>query len=294
MATIGFIGLGNMGAPMAINLVKAGHNVRVYNRSHGAIEKLAAEGAYPANSATDAAEGADFFISMLPADKDIDELYVNGNEPLFNVLNKNSIIIDCSTIDAETAKNMAVTAAERNIGFIDAPVSGGVSGATAGTLTFIVGATEDQLTRITPILDCMGKNIMHAGPPGAGQTAKACNNMLLSILMCGTAEAINMGIKAGLDPKVLSEIMSKSSGNNWALQSYNPYPGLMENIPAANNYQGGFQSRLMLKDLGLAMDTAQTNNADTPMGKQAFDLYKQHLDAGNGELDFSSIMKRYT
>ena len=217
MATIGFIGLGNMGGPMAINLVKAGHTVKAFDLFEEAIQRVVAEGGQAAASAVDAATDVDFLVSMLPAGKHVEALYVSGETPLFDVVRKDTVIIDSSTIDGETAQKVAAIGAERGISFLDAPVSGGVGGAVAGTLAFMTGGTDEQFAQVKPILENMGKNIFHAGGPGAGQIAKACNNMMLAILMTGTCEALNMGMKNGLDPAVLSEIMKQSSGNNWAL-----------------------------------------------------------------------------
>ncbi|WP_415889826.1 3-hydroxyisobutyrate dehydrogenase [Neptuniibacter sp. SY11_33] len=293
MATIGFIGLGNMGGPMAINLVKAGHSVKAFDLSQDAIAKVVAEGGQAAATAVDAATDAEFVITMLPAGKHVEGLMVSGDAPLFDVVADGALIIDSSTIDAETAKQVAAVGAERGINFIDAPVSGGVGGAVAGTLAFMVGASDEQFAKAKPVLECMGKNIFHAGGNGAGQVAKACNNMLLAILMTGTSEALNMGVKNGLDPAVLSEIMKQSSGNNWSLQVYNPFPGVMEGVPSSNDYQGGFQVDLMFKDLGLAMELSQQSASPTPMGSQARALFNLHKANGNGGLDFSSVLRLY-
>ncbi len=293
MATIGFIGLGNMGGPMAINLAKAGHSVKAFDLSQDAIQKVVDEGGSAAATAVEAATDVEFVVSMLPAGKHVEGIYVTGDQPLFDVVADGTLIIDSSTIDAETATRVAAVGAERGVSFIDAPVSGGVGGAVAGTLAFMVGASEAQFNKAKPILECMGKNIFHAGDNGAGQVAKCCNNMLLSILMTGTAEALNMGVKNGLDPAVLSEIMKQSSGNNWALQVYNPFPGVMEGVPSSNDYQGGFQVDLMFKDLGLAMDVSQQSASPTPMGSQARALYNLHKANGNGGLDFSSVLRLY-
>ncbi len=225
MTTVAFIGLGNMGGPMAANLAKAGFNVRAFDLSAQALETAKSQGCEIAATASEAATDADFVISMLPAGKHVRGLYVDGDAPLFEVIKPSALVIDCSTIDADTARQVAAAGAEKGIGFVDAPVSGGVGGAQAGTLTFIVGGSEAQFAQAQPVLQAMGKNIFHAGDHGAGQVAKVCNNMLLSILMAGTCEAINMGVKNGLDPAVLSEIMKQSSGGNWALNVYNPYPG---------------------------------------------------------------------
>ena len=293
MAKIGFIGLGNMGGPMAINLVKAGHEVKAFDLSAEALAHVVDEGATQASSAVDAVKGAEFVISMLPAGKHVKGLFVTGEQPLFDAVEDGALVIDSSTIDAETAQQVSAIGAERGIGFIDAPVSGGVGGAVAGTLAFMVGSSADQFAKAKPILDCMGKNIFHAGDHGAGQIAKACNNMMLAILMTGTCEALNMGMKNGLDPGVLSEIMKQSSGSNWALQVYNPVPGVMENVPSSNDYQGGFQVDLMFKDLGLAMDLSQQSASPVPMGSQARALFNMHKSKGNGGLDFSSVLKLY-
>jgi len=207
----------------------------------------------------------------------------------------NSLVIVSSTIDAVTAKRVAAVGAERGIAFMDAPVSGGVGGAAAGTLSFICGATDAQFAKAKPVLECMGKNIFHAGDHGSVQVAKACNNMMLAILMTGTCEALAMGVKNGLDPAVLSEIMKQSSGGNWALNVYNPYPGVMEGVPSSNNYQGGFQVDLMIKDLGLAVDLSQQCGAAIPMGSQARALYNLHKTQKdeNGTLDFGSVLRLY-
>lgn len=293
MATIGFIGLGNMGGPMAINLVKNGHQVQAFDLSADAVARVVAEGGRAAETAQAAVTGADFVVSMLPAGKHVQGLFVTGDNPLFDHLKPGALVIDSSTIDSATAQQVAAVAAERGINFIDAPVSGGVGGAKAGTLAFMVGATDEQFATAKPILQCMGKNIFHAGQHGAGQVAKACNNMLLAILMTGTCEALNMGVKNGLDPAVLSEIMKQSSGNNWALQVYNPFPGVMEGVPASNDYQGGFQVGLMFKDLGLAMEMSQQSASPVPMGSQARALFNLHKTNGNGGLDFSSVLKLF-
>ncbi len=293
MATIGFIGLGNMGGPMAANLAKAGHQVKVFDLSAEALKIAAEHGCTVMDNAADAARDSEFVVSMLPAGQHVEAVYLNGDSPLFDVISASALIIDSSTIDAATAKKVAAVAAERGLSFIDAPVSGGVGGAVAGTLAFMVGSTDEQFARARPVLECMGKNIFHAGDHGAGQIAKACNNMLLAVLMTGTCEALNMGVKNGLDPAVLSEIMKQSSGGNWALNVYNPVPGVMENVPSSNDYQGGFQVDLMYKDLGLAMGLSQQSESPIPMGSQARALFSLHKSKGNGGLDFSSVLKLY-
>jgi 3-hydroxyisobutyrate dehydrogenase len=293
MATIAFIGLGNMGGPMAANLVKAGHSVKAFDLSAQAMAQAAEAGCQTVQSAQDAVKGVEYVVSMLPAGKHVEGLFVTGDQPLFDLIDKNTLVIDSSTIDADTARRVAAAGAAKGIGFIDAPVSGGVGGAQAGTLTFIVGGSDAQFAQAKPVLECMGKNIFHAGDHGAGQVAKVCNNMLLGILMAGTCEALNMGMKNGLDPKVLSDIMKQSSGNNWALQVYNPVPGVMDGVPASRGYQGGFMVDLMFKDLGLAMEVSQQSASATPMGSAARALFNLHKSAGNGALDFSSLIRLY-
>lgn len=292
MQTIAFIGLGNMGGPMAANLLKHGYKLNVFDLSADALAKLAAAGARSASSAADAVRGADAVISMLPAGRHVESLYL-GESGLFSQLPAGTLVVDCSTIDAATARKVAAAADSAGLKMLDAPVSGGTAGAGAGTLTFIVGGAAAELERARPLLQAMGKNIFHAGAAGAGQTAKICNNMLLGILMAGTAEALALGVKNGLDPKVLSDIISQSSGRNWATELYNPWPGVMENAPASRGYSGGFMTELMLKDLGLAEETALHSHAANPLGSLARNLYEEHAQAGFGKLDFSSILKHF-
>ncbi|MFZ6756909.1 3-hydroxyisobutyrate dehydrogenase [Undibacterium sp. Ji50W] len=287
---IAFIGLGNMGAPMALNLLKAGYPLTVFDLSPAALKTLADAGALAASNARQAIEGADIVISMLPASRHIESLYL-GDAGILAHIADGAIIIDCSTIAPQSARKVAHAAVARGLAMIDAPVSGGTAGAAAGTLTFIVGGSTSDLERARPVLNVMGKNIFHAGEHGAGQTAKICNNMLLGILMAGTAEALTLGVANGLDPKVLSDIMSKSSGRNWALELYNPYPGVMENAPASRGYTGGFGVDLMLKDLGLATEAALGTNASIPLGEAVRNLYGIHSKAGAGGKDFSSILE---
>ncbi|ALO42186.1 3-hydroxyisobutyrate dehydrogenase [Pseudoalteromonas phenolica] len=293
MAKIGFIGLGNMGGPMAINLVKAGHEVRVFDLSPDAIATLVEVGATAVNAVEEVCDNADFVVSMLPAGKHVKAIYT-GENGLINHLDKNTLVIDCSTIDAESAQYVGKALGEAGIKFVDAPVSGGVAGAAAGTLTFIVGGSTACFELANIILPNMGKNIYHAGDIGAGQVAKICNNMLLSILMAGTSEALQMGIDHGLDPKVLSEIMLNSSGRNWTLELYNPCPDVLENVPSSNGYKPGFMVDLMAKDLGLAQQAAQQTNSATPMGALAKNLYNLMQNQGKGAEDFSAIFKLYS
>ena len=287
---IAFIGLGNMGGPMAVNLHKAGHAVRAFDLSAAACDRLRAEGVPVAASAAEAAAGAGVVISMLPASAHVESLYL-GDGGLLAQLAAGTLLIDCSTISAATARAVATAATARGIDCLDAPVSGGTGGAIAGTLTFMVGGPAAALERARPLLEKMGANIFHAGDAGGGQTAKICNNMLLGILMIGTSEAIALGVANGLDPKVLSEIMRRSSGGNWALEKYNPLPGVMEAAPASKGYAGGFGTDLMLKDLGLAQENAAAVRASTPLGGLARSLYAAHSLAGHGGLDFSSVIR---
>ncbi|VFR48365.1 3-hydroxyisobutyrate dehydrogenase [plant metagenome] len=288
MKQIAFIGLGNMGAPMALNLLKAGHALKVFDLSEKALKQAAEAGASVASSAQDAVTGADCVITMLPASAHVEKLYL-GDDLLAGV-RADALVIDCSTIAPESARRVAAAAQARGIAMIDAPVSGGTGGAAAGTLTFIVGGAAESLERARPLLEKMGKNIFHAGDAGAGQVAKICNNMLLGVLMAGTAEALALGVANGLDVKVLSDIISKSSGRNWATELYNPWPGVMPNVPASKGYEGGFGVDLMLKDLGLAAEAALAVKAATPLGELARNLYAMHSAQGNGGVDFSSIV----
>lgn len=289
---IAFIGLGNMGGPMALNLLKAGHAVQAFDLSKPACDRLAAEGLPIAASAAEAVRGAQAVISMLPASQHVESLYL-GETGLLRLLSPGTLVIDCSTIAAASAQKVAQAATALGLPSIDAPVSGGTGGAIAGTLTFMVGGDDAALALARPLLEKMGANIFHAGSAGAGQTAKICNNMLLGILMIGTSEALALGVANGLDPKVLSEIMRRSSGGNWALEKYNPMPGVMETAPASKGYAGGFGTDLMLKDLGLAQENATAVKASTPLGGLARSLYAAHSLGGQGALDFSSVIRLF-
>ncbi|NPU93164.1 MAG: 3-hydroxyisobutyrate dehydrogenase [Gammaproteobacteria bacterium] len=292
MASIGFIGVGNMGGPMAINLVKAGHQVKVFDLSAELVQQVVAQGAQRAATVQDAACDVDVLISMLPSGQIVEDLYIHQTG-LLDHINPRTLVIDCSTIAPENAINLAQAAKVKDIVTLDAPVSGGVGGAKAGTLTFIVGGDKSAFEKAEPILRNMGKSVFHAGNHGAGQMAKICNNMLLAVHMIGTAEALQLGVDNGLDPQVLSQIMLQSSGRNWSLELYNPYPGVMPNVPASNNYDGGFQTNLMNKDLGLALEAALKSQSSTPMGYLAKSLYGLHGRKGFGKKDFSSIQKMF-
>ncbi len=289
---IAFIGLGHMGSPMALNLLKAGHELVVFDLVPAAIKTLVDAGASAAPSAQAAVANVDAVISMLPASKHVEGLYL-GEAGLLTHIASGTLVLECSTIAPESARKVAHTAAKCGVRMIDAPVSGGTGGAIAGTLTFIVGGEAGDLESARPYLEKMGKNIFHAGAAGAGQVAKICNNMLLGILMAGTSEALALGVANGLDPKVLSDIIAKSSGRNWATELYNPWPGVMENAPASKDYAGGFGVDLMLKDLGLAAESALNARASVPLGELARNLYSMHSAQGNGALDFSSILNLF-
>jgi 3-hydroxyisobutyrate dehydrogenase len=288
--SIAFIGLGNMGGPMAVNLHKAGFKVTATDLSADARARVAAEGVSVSDSAAGAVSDADVVISMLPASRHVEGLYL-GEGGLLATLAASVRVIDCSTIAPEAARKVAKAAAEKGISLIDAPVSGGTAGATNATLTFMVGGEDTAVAAAKPLLEAMGKNIFHAGGNGAGQVAKVCNNMLLAIHMIGSAEALNLGVSLGLDAGVLSDIMKQSSGDNWSLQKYNPMPGVMEGVPASRDYSGGFGTDLMLKDLGLAEEAALGAQTPIPLGGLARQLYALHSAGGNGGLDFSSILR---
>lgn len=289
MTNIAFIGLGNMGGPMARNLVKAGFALTVFDIIAASRDALAKEGATAAPDIAAAVKDADIVVTMLPATEHSRTAYLSEGGVVAHA-KPGALLVDCSTINADAARDIATAAAAKGFAMLDAPVSGGTAGAAAGTLTFIVGGDAAALERARPLLEKMGKNIFHAGANGAGQMAKICNNMLLAIHMIGTAEALCLGAAHGLDPKVLSEIMSKSSGRNWSLEVYNPFPGVMDNVPASRGYAGGFGTDLMLKDLGLAQEAATAAGAATPLGHLARELYARHSRNGGGRLDFSSII----
>jgi len=292
MAKIAFIGLGNMGEPMAINLINAGHTLKVFDLVKEPLLRVEKLGAAISPDCKKCVEDADFIISMLPAGKHVEDLYL-GSGNLLAHISKKSLVIDCSTIDVKTSIKVSKAAEELGITMLDAPVSGGVNGAKQATLSFMVGCTKETFSLVETLLLKMGKNIFHAGALGAGQMAKECNNMLLGILMAGTAEALQLGIKNGLHPKTLSEIMLKSSGKNWALEVYNPCPNILEQVPSSSNYEGGFALDLMLKDMNLALQAARVSKMEIPLASLATELYEKHSLDGNGKKDFSSIFTAY-
>lgn len=291
---IAFIGLGNMGKPMAENLLKKGYQLNVFDLNIAVLDEMAKQGATVASSPAEAGKDVDMVITMLPAGQHVKDVYLgkDSGQGLLDAVKQNTILVDSSTIAVSDAREVASAAAAKGIAFLDAPVSGGTAGAAAGTLSFIVGGTAEQFEQIKPVLQVMGKNIFHAGDVGAGQVAKICNNMLLGVIMSGTAEAMNLGAKNGLDPKVLSSILAASTGRNWAVEVCNPHPNVSETMPSSRGYTGGFMSKLMLKDMNLAKQTATDSQVITPMADQATALYTQHCKQ-HDEKDFSSIMAHY-
>ncbi len=292
MSKIAFIGLGHMGLPMACNLVKAGHAVTGFDLVPSALEQLVAAGGKAAVSAREAIEGAQVVVSMLPASRHVEGLYL-GEDGLLAYIAPGSLVLECSTIAPDSARKVHKAAAELGIDLLDAPVSGGTAGAAAGTLTFMTGGAASTLEKARDVLSAMGKNIFHAGAEGAGQVAKVCNNQLLAVHMIGTAEAMALGVANGLEPAALAEIMRLSSGGNWSLEKYNPWPGVMENVPSSRDYSGGFAAELMTKDLGLAQESAQSTGSSTPMGALALQLYRMMIKRGEGKLDFSAVQKLF-
>ena len=293
MSRIAFIGLGNMGGPMAANLAKAGHAVRVFDLVPAAVQAAVDAGATAASSALDTLTGAEIVISMLPASRHVESVYL-GDDGLLADIPGGALVIDCSTIAPATARKVAEAAAARGLQMLDAPVSGGTAGAQAGTLTFIVGGEAEALERARPLLQAMGKNIFHVGASGAGQVAKLCNNMALGVIMAVTGESIALGVAHGLDPKVLSQMMAVSTGRSWATEVCNPWPGVLENAPASRGYSGGFGSDLMLKDMGLAVEAAMSVGASIPLGELARNLYSMNHQAGRGTLYFSRVLQVIT
>ncbi|MDH3594654.1 MAG: 3-hydroxyisobutyrate dehydrogenase [Rhodospirillales bacterium] len=294
MADIGFIGLGNMGVPMAANLVQAGHRVRGFDLVPTAVEAAAAKGVETAASAAEAVQGAETIVTMLPAGEQVRAAYLGeagGEGGLIAAAGPDSLLIDSSTIDVASAREVHEAAAAAGHPMLDAPVSGGVAGAEAATLTFMCGGPDAAFARARPLLEVMGRNIVHAGGPGNGQAAKVCNNMILGISMLACAEAFTLGEKLGLDPKTLFEISSVSSGACWAMLNHNPVPGVVETSAANRDYRPGFAAAMMHKDLKLSQTAASQAGAATPLGAAATALYTVFVNAGNGALDYSAIVK---
>lgn len=290
---IGFIGLGNMGAPMAQNLLKAGHQLSVFDLSAAAVDGLVKAGALPVDSPSAIARGnAELIITMLPAAPHVKSVYL-GDDGLIARSRPEVMLIDCSTIDPHSAREVATAAAAHGNPMLDAPVSGGTGGAAAGTLTFMVGGSAADFDRAQPILAAMGKNIIQCGDAGNGQVAKVANNMLLGISMIGVAEAMALGVALGMDARTLAGVINTSSGRCWSSDTYNPFPGVLENAPASRGYSGGFGSDLMLKDLGLATEAAKQVRQPVILGAVAQQLYQAFSAQGHGGLDFSAIINQY-
>ncbi|XP_057269245.1 3-hydroxyisobutyrate dehydrogenase, mitochondrial [Pezoporus wallicus] len=287
---VGFIGLGNMGNPMAKNLLKHGYPVIAYDVFPEACKEFQDLGAQVTDSPADVAERADRIITMLPSSPNAKEVYTGANGILKKV-KKGSLLIDSSTIDPAVSKELAKAVEKMGAVFMDAPVSGGVGAARAGNLTFMVGGVEQEFDAAKELLTCMGSNVVYCGAVGTGQAAKICNNMLLAISMIGTAEAMNLGIRLGLDPKLLAKILNMSSGRCWSSDTYNPVPGVMEGVPSANNYQGGFGTTLMAKDLGLAQISATNTMTPVPLGSQAHQIYRMMCAKGYALKDFSAVFQ---
>ena len=286
----GFIGTGNMGSPMALNLINAGYSVVSFDRSDKALESIKAVNGVIASSLQELAMTAETVITMLPTGDDVRKVYENEGGVIESVAD-NTLLIDCSTIDVENAQIVARKASVRGLQMVDAPVSGGVTGAEAGTLTFMVGGSSEALERSRPLLATMGQNIVHAGKSGSGQAAKLCNNMMLGISMIATSEAFTLGQKLGLDPKTLFKIISTASGSCWAMQNHLPIPGIVENAASNANFKAGFAVAMMAKDLRLAELAARSVDASTPLGDKAADLYTSFEKTGNQNLDYSAIIK---
>ena len=291
MKKIGFIGLGNMGLPMANNILKAGIEVNAFDLSEKALNQAENLGMSIKQNSESVLEDIDALITMLPNGSSVEKIFLDDN--LLEGINKQTLIIESSTISPEISKKVCKMAKNYGISMLDAPVSGGVKGAELGNLTFMVGGSESDLQKGSSLFKIMGDKIFYAGESGSGQIAKLCNNMLLAVHMCGTAETLALGVNNGLDPVVLSEIMKNSSGGNWSLEKYNPYPGVMKTAPASEDYSGGFLNTLMLKDLNLVSELALQSESSTPMGKLALQLYEEMKNQGFGTLDFSSIQKKY-
>ena len=283
---IAFIGLGNMGGGMAANLVKAGHQVRAFDLAAAALDKAKGSGCEAFGTVREAVQGVDAVVSMLPNGAIVGQVFsddIIGHAPT------SALLLDCSTIDVATARQVGAAAEKAGYAMVDAPVSGGIAAANGGTLTFMVGGTDAAFKRAEAVLQPMAKAVIHAGAAGSGQVAKMCNNMLLAIHMIGTCEALALAEKAGLDPQKFFEISSKSTGYCWSLNDYTPAPGIGAASPADNDYQGGFASALMLKDLRLAMAGAESSGATVPLGKHATGIYENFVAAGNGGKDFGAI-----
>jgi 3-hydroxyisobutyrate dehydrogenase len=291
MATVGFIGLGNMGGPMAVNLVKAGHTVTGFDLNPAALDALAKAGGRVAKSSADAVAGASVVITMLPAGEHVREVYLNQGGLIDVTKDSGPLLIDCSTIDVESARIVTATAETAGLAMLDAPVSGGTAGAQNGTLTFMVGGTAEAFTRGKAVLEAMGKNIFHAGDAGAGQAVKICNNMMLAINMVGVSEGFLLARKLGLDWAKLHEICATATANSWALSNYCPAPGPVPSAPSNRDYAPGFAAALMVKDVKLSQAAAEATGSPTPLAAKALSFYQQVVDAGDGGKDFSVVFR---
>lgn len=291
MAKIGFIGLGNMGGPMAANLLKAGHAVTGYDLNPAALDALAKAGGVVAPSTADAVKGADVVISMLPAGEHVREVFLNQGGVIDIVKQVRPLLIDCSTIDVDSARAVTAEAEAAGLMMLDAPVSGGTAGAQNGTLTFMVGGSDDAFARGKPVLEAMGKNIFHAGAAGAGQAVKICNNMMLAINMVGVSEGFILAQKLGLDWDKLHQVCSTATANSWALSTYCPAPGPAPAAPSNRDYAAGFAAALMVKDVKLSQAAADATGAPTPLAAKALSFYQQVVDGGDGGKDFSVVFR---
>jgi 3-hydroxyisobutyrate dehydrogenase len=289
---IGFIGLGNMGNPMCRNLLKHGHTLRIYDVVSELVKKLDKDGCEVATSPADCARGVEMVITMLPSSPHVRTVYL-GESGVLKGAAPGTPLVDSSTIDPLTAREVAMDARAKSCGMVDAPVSGGVGGAEAGTLTFMVGGDPADFERARPVLQAMGKNIVHCGGIGNGQVAKICNNMMLAIEMIATSEGMTLAARLGMDPKVFASIVNTSSGRCWSSDTYNPFPGVLDNVPASRGYSGGFGSDLMLKDLTLVTDAAKAARQPVMLGALAQQIYQRHSNDGNGAKDFSSVILQY-
>jgi 3-hydroxyisobutyrate dehydrogenase len=290
---VAFIGLGNMGSPMANNLLKAGFSVQVYDRVPALSQPLGEKGAHVCHSLEQVLDSANVVVTMLPASEHVKAVYLGSDDEkgIIELASSDVFLIDCSTIDPDSARLVSREALNKGLEFVDAPVSGGVAGASAGTLTFIVGGSDEGFTKANNLLSFMGKNVFHAGKAGDGQMAKICNNLILGSVMAATCESLSLGMDNGLNPEVLSNIILQSSGRNWVLELYNPCPGVIEHAPASAQYTPGFMCKLMSKDLGLGLEAAKMSQSSVPMGALAHSLYALHNRNGNAELDFSSLFE---
>jgi len=286
---VGFIGLGNMGSRQSTNLLKKGYSLIVYDVNSESVNDLVGKGSEKANSPKEVAEKANIIITMLPSSSHVEEVYKRPSHVIFCGLRKNSLLIDCTTIDPIVTRALSNEIKQRECDVVDAPVSGGTLGAQAGTLTFMVGGSKEAFQRAQPYLQAMGKNIIHCGDSGAGQVVKICNNLILGASMLGVAEAMNLGVKLGVDKKILANVINTSSGRCWSSDTYNPCPGVLEGVPSSRGYSGGFQTDLLKKDLGLAVEAANSCHVPLPVGNFAYLIYQFLSVKGFGQKDFSSF-----